>query len=86
MYVSLFSFSISQWVSLICNFQIAPALREECTQSPACAPYAKHFEHCTEKVSSGQGRPHEDCVEELCMSYAIILIYHHTNMISAYVL
>ncbi|QRV85270.1 ubiquinol-cytochrome C reductase hinge protein [Ceratobasidium sp. AG-Ba] len=44
---------------------IAPALREECTQSAACAGFDKHFQHCTEKVTSGQGYKGEDCVEEL---------------------
>ncbi|KAF8596594.1 Non-heme 11 kDa protein of cytochrome bc1 complex [Ceratobasidium sp. AG-I] len=44
-----------------------PELREECKQSPACAGFDKHFQHCTEKVTSGQGFKHEDCVEELLM-------------------
>ncbi|KAG9092993.1 hypothetical protein FRC07_011549, partial [Ceratobasidium sp. 392] len=43
---------------------VAPALREECTQSAACAGFDKHFQHCTEKVTSGEGYKGEDCVEE----------------------
>jgi len=43
----------------------APSIREECTKTTACAPLSRHFAHCTEKVTSGQGFPHEDCVEEL---------------------
>ncbi|KAG8685897.1 hypothetical protein FRC09_014474 [Ceratobasidium sp. 395] len=43
----------------------APALREECAQSAACAGFDKHFQHCTEKVTSGEGYKGEDCVEEL---------------------
>ncbi|KAJ8508700.1 hypothetical protein ONZ45_g9068 [Pleurotus djamor] len=48
-----------------------PALREEC-QSGKCAALAKHFEHCQEKVQSGQGFKGEDCVEELC-TYLVIV-------------
>lgn len=46
--------------------QIAPALRDECAATPACAPFGKHFAHCTETVTEGKGFKHEDCVEELC--------------------
>ncbi|KAG8744796.1 hypothetical protein FRC10_009444 [Ceratobasidium sp. 414] len=53
---------------------VAPALREECTQSPACAGFDKHFQHCTEKVTSGQGFKHEDCVEELLGIYKLTII------------
>ena len=42
-----------------------PAIREECKESAKCAALAKHFEHCQEKVQSGQGFKGEDCVEEL---------------------
>jgi len=44
---------------------VLPALREGCTQSAACAGFDKHFQHCTEKVTSGQGYKGEDCIEEL---------------------
>ncbi|PVG00683.1 Non-heme 11 kDa protein of cytochrome bc1 complex [Serendipita vermifera] len=43
----------------------APAIREECSETPECKPSKRHFEHCVEKVSGGQGFPHEDCVEEM---------------------
>ncbi|KII88388.1 hypothetical protein PLICRDRAFT_698778 [Plicaturopsis crispa FD-325 SS-3] len=43
-----------------------PSIREECQQSAKCAQFTKHFEHCQEKVSGGEGFPHEDCVEEMC--------------------
>ncbi|KAF8331851.1 uncharacterized protein EI90DRAFT_3122944 [Cantharellus anzutake] len=43
----------------------APQIREECAETSACAPLNHHFAHCTERVTSGQGQPHEDCVEEL---------------------
>lgn len=43
----------------------AEALREECQNSSKCASLTKHFQHCQEKVSSGQGFKGEDCVEEL---------------------
>ena len=46
-------------------FQILPALQEECAESAKCAPHAKHFAHCEEKVNAGQGFKGEDCVEEL---------------------
>lgn len=48
--------------------QLQPALREECKESAKCAALTKHFEHCQEKVQSGKGFKHEDCVEELCVS------------------
>ncbi|KAF9269586.1 Non-heme 11 kDa protein of cytochrome bc1 complex [Marasmius fiardii PR-910] len=47
-----------------------PAIREECQNSGKCAQLAKHFEHCNEKVNSGQGFKGEDCVEELMMHCA----------------
>jgi len=40
-----------------------PELQEEC-KGGKCAEAAKHFAHCEEKVNSGQGFQHEDCVEE----------------------
>ncbi|KAK7450100.1 Cytochrome b-c1 complex subunit 6, mitochondrial [Stygiomarasmius scandens] len=43
-----------------------PEIREECKNSSKCAALAKHFEHCQEKVSAGEGYKGEDCVEELC--------------------
>ncbi|KAJ3522879.1 hypothetical protein NMY22_g11694 [Coprinellus aureogranulatus] len=43
---------------------IHPVIREECKEKK-CAQLAKHFEHCQEKVQSGQGFKGEDCVEEL---------------------
>ncbi|KAH7882088.1 Non-heme 11 kDa protein of cytochrome bc1 complex [Phlebopus sp. FC_14] len=46
---------------------VLPAVREECKSTAKCAPLAKHFEHCQEKVSSGKGFKGEDCVEELMM-------------------
>ncbi|KAF9447781.1 hypothetical protein P691DRAFT_760489 [Macrolepiota fuliginosa MF-IS2] len=45
---------------------IQPVVRDECKETK-CAQLAKHFEHCQEKVQSGQGFKGEDCVEELCM-------------------
>ncbi|KAI0673244.1 hypothetical protein C8Q78DRAFT_711153 [Trametes maxima] len=45
---------------------ILPALQEECEQSAKCAPFAKHFQHCEEKVNAGEGFKGEDCVEEFC--------------------
>ncbi|KZT19088.1 hypothetical protein NEOLEDRAFT_1038874, partial [Neolentinus lepideus HHB14362 ss-1] len=42
-----------------------PKLREECENSSKCASATKHFQHCQEKVSSGQGFKGEECVEEL---------------------
>jgi len=44
---------------------VQPAIREECKASPKCAGLTKHFEHCQERVHSGQGFKGEDCVEEL---------------------
>ncbi|CAE6497651.1 unnamed protein product [Rhizoctonia solani] len=44
---------------------ILPELREECKQTAACAGFDKHFAHCTEKVTAGEGYKGEDCVEEL---------------------
>ncbi|CAE6448822.1 unnamed protein product [Rhizoctonia solani] len=44
-----------------------PELREECKQTAACSGLDKHFAHCTEKVTSGQGFKGEDCVEEFLM-------------------
>ena len=45
--------------------QIHPALREECSNSAKCIGLKKHFEHCQEKVESGNGFKGEDCVEEM---------------------
>ncbi|RDB17684.1 hypothetical protein Hypma_001258 [Hypsizygus marmoreus] len=45
---------------------VHPTIREECKESAKCAALTKHFEHCQEKVQSGQGFKGEDCVEELC--------------------
>jgi len=42
-----------------------PTIREECKASAKCSALTKHFEHCQEKVHSGQGFKGEDCVEEL---------------------
>ena len=42
-----------------------PAIQEECKESAACAAATKHFAHCQEKVSAGEGFHGEDCVEEL---------------------
>jgi len=42
-----------------------PMLREECKASAKCSALTKHFEHCQERVHSGQGFKGEDCVEEL---------------------
>ncbi|KAJ3566343.1 hypothetical protein NP233_g7068 [Leucocoprinus birnbaumii] len=41
-----------------------PVIRDECKEKK-CAQLAQHFEHCQEKVQSGQGFKGEDCVEEL---------------------
>ncbi|KAF8553836.1 hypothetical protein OG21DRAFT_1485099 [Imleria badia] len=43
-----------------------PVIRDECKSSTKCAPLTRHFEHCQEKVSAGEGYKGEDCVEELC--------------------
>jgi len=43
----------------------APPLRDECAATAACTPLKQHFDHCTEKINSGKGFKHEDCVEEL---------------------
>ncbi|KAI0743050.1 hypothetical protein C8Q80DRAFT_1192256 [Daedaleopsis nitida] len=45
---------------------ILPAIQEECENSAKCAPSAKHFAHCEEKVNAGEGFKGEDCVEEFC--------------------
>jgi len=44
---------------------IHPQLREEAQESPKCKAAAQHFFHCQEKVQSGKGFKHEDCVEEM---------------------
>ncbi|KAF8523838.1 ubiquinol-cytochrome C reductase hinge domain-containing protein [Gautieria morchelliformis] len=49
---------------------IHPTLREDCSNSPACAGFKKHFEHCQAKVEAGEGFKGEDCVEELMMHCA----------------
>lgn len=51
--------------SLMLSRQVYPVIREECKSSAKCAPLARHFEHCQEKVAAGQGYKGEDCVEEL---------------------
>ncbi|KAG9308688.1 Non-heme 11 kDa protein of cytochrome bc1 complex [Chiua virens] len=43
-----------------------PEIRDECKASTKCAPLTRHFEHCQEKISAGEGYKGEDCVEELC--------------------
>lgn len=45
--------------------QIHPQLREEAKESPKCKASTQHFLHCQEKVQSGKGFKHEDCVEEM---------------------
>ncbi|KAI0248961.1 hypothetical protein BJV78DRAFT_1276374 [Lactifluus subvellereus] len=49
------------------NPQIHPKLREEAQESSKCKATAQHFFHCQEKVQSGKGFKHEDCVEEIMM-------------------
>jgi len=44
---------------------IHPHLREEAQESPKCKAASQHFLHCQEKVHSGKGFKHEDCVEEM---------------------
>ncbi|KAG2151122.1 Non-heme 11 kDa protein of cytochrome bc1 complex [Suillus bovinus] len=51
---------------------IHPVIIEECKNSAACASLTRHFEHCQEKVQSGQGFKGEDCVEEL---YAVHMMH-----------
>ncbi|KAG8902103.1 hypothetical protein FRB99_004830 [Tulasnella sp. 403] len=46
---------------------VLPELRDSCKESKACSGFNKHFEHCTEKVTAGEGYKGEDCVEELLM-------------------
>ncbi|TDL27106.1 Non-heme 11 kDa protein of cytochrome bc1 complex [Rickenella mellea] len=46
---------------------VLPAMQDECRESAKCQPAVKHFQHCTEKVESGKGFKHEDCVEEFVM-------------------
>ncbi|KAF5347342.1 hypothetical protein D9756_009957 [Leucocoprinus leucothites] len=50
-----------------------PTIRDECKEKK-CAQLAQHFEHCNEKVQSGQGFKGEDCVEELCM-YQVVAVF-----------
>ena len=47
------------------NPQIHPTLREEAQESSKCRAATQHFFHCQEKVQSGKGFKHEDCVEEM---------------------
>ncbi|KAI0314879.1 hypothetical protein OF83DRAFT_1045709, partial [Amylostereum chailletii] len=47
-----------------------PTFREECQESAKCKPLTEHFLHCQEKVQSGKGFKHEDCVEEIMMHCA----------------
>ncbi|KAI9463913.1 hypothetical protein F5148DRAFT_188858 [Russula earlei] len=49
---------------------IHPKLREEAQESPKCKSATQHFHHCQEKVQSGKGFKHEDCVEEMCTSFS----------------
>ncbi|KAG1807167.1 ubiquinol-cytochrome C reductase hinge protein-domain-containing protein [Suillus subaureus] len=49
---------------------VHPIIMEECKNSAACASLTRHFEHCQEKVQSGQGFKGEDCVEEFMMHCA----------------
>lgn len=44
---------------------IHPQLREEAQESAKCKAATQHFLHCQEKVQSGKGFKHEDCVEEM---------------------
>ncbi|KAF9228184.1 hypothetical protein BS17DRAFT_793023 [Gyrodon lividus] len=44
-----------------------PIIRDECKNSAKCVSLTRHFEHCQEKVSAGEGFKGEDCVEELMM-------------------
>ncbi|KAI9431171.1 Non-heme 11 kDa protein of cytochrome bc1 complex, partial [Lactarius indigo] len=44
---------------------IHPQMREEAQESSKCKAAAQHFAHCQEKVQSGKGFKHEDCVEEM---------------------
>ncbi|KAH9175715.1 Non-heme 11 kDa protein of cytochrome bc1 complex [Lactarius sanguifluus] len=46
---------------------IHPQLREEAQESSKCKAATQHFFHCQEKVQSGKGFKHEDCVEEIMM-------------------
>ncbi|KAI0040099.1 hypothetical protein FA95DRAFT_1612055 [Auriscalpium vulgare] len=46
---------------------IHPVLREEAQESAKCKPLTHHFLQCQERVQSGQGFKHEDCVEEIMM-------------------
>ncbi|KAH9966320.1 hypothetical protein BGW80DRAFT_1342104 [Lactifluus volemus] len=46
---------------------IHPMLREEAQESSKCKASTHHFLHCQEKVQSGKGFKHEDCVEEIMM-------------------
>ncbi|KAH8981965.1 Non-heme 11 kDa protein of cytochrome bc1 complex [Lactarius hatsudake] len=43
----------------------SPPLREEAQESSKCKAATQHFFHCQEKVQSGKGFKHEDCVEEM---------------------
>lgn len=49
-------------------------------QSTQCAPHAKHFQHCEEKVQGGRGYHHEDCVEELCVIFHCYRDVYHVLM------
>ncbi|KAH9915960.1 uncharacterized protein BXZ73DRAFT_106025 [Epithele typhae] len=46
---------------------IFPKIQDECAETAKCAPLAKHFAHCEEKVNAGEGFKGEDCVEEFMM-------------------
>ncbi|KAH9993437.1 hypothetical protein BJV77DRAFT_998856 [Russula vinacea] len=50
---------------------IHPQLREQAQESPKCKVATQHFLHCQEKVQSGKGFKHEDCVEEMCTSFSL---------------
>ena len=58
---------VDAWAKLtnMLRAQALPALQEECQESAKCAPLAKHFAHCEEKVNAGEGFKGEDCIEEL---------------------
>ena len=45
--------------------QIHPQLREDAQESSKCKAHTHHFLQCQEKVQSGKGFKHEDCVEEM---------------------
>lgn len=54
-----------------------PAIKEECAESSKCAAATKHFQHCQEKVSAGEGFHGENCIEELYVFYSCYLVRHY---------